>query len=578
GGGQWRGQLIPKSGDDKGYITYGAYGVGAKPVLLGSVSRNDPADWQQEEGGIWSTVPPVFSEAETICDLGARTWLVHREGQAEVGTTVLAAKENAGAVYRLECTQRGETGNQIQLFARQLPVKKGEYYQFRFRARCDKAFVVHPGNLVLMKQDPPWSGYGSCEFAKMEMGSEWCEYSVRFRASVTAQDGRITFFLGNILPGGAAFFFEPGELKRLRCSQAEPITCDVGNIILDEGESVGVKKWGREELKQERDYWYDGTAGLVRMRCRANPAKLYRSIELALCRHIIDQSGCSYVAYDGLALRYGAAHGIGGGNIHHIRARNCDISYIGGGHQLTRADGHPVRYGNGIEFWGNAHDCLVERCRLWEIYDAALTNQNNGPNVQQYRITYRQNVIWNSEYSFEYWNRPENSRTHHICFENNTCVKAGYGWGHGQRPDPSGRHLCFYSSPAPAEEVSIRNNIFFEAKGNAFYAPGWSREALRKLVMGHNCWYQTGGVMINLPGQGFGMEQFVEYQKEWGQEEHSICVNPLLVNVGGGDFHLRSESGCVDAGAEVGLTKDFEGVSIPQGTGADIGAYEFERK
>ena len=491
---------------------------------------------------------------------------------------VLAGAEKAGAVYRLDCTQGGETGNQIQLFARQLPVKKGEYYQFRFRARCEKGFIVHPDNLALMKQGPPWSSYGRGEFSKMEMGSEWCEYSVRFWASVTAQDGRITFFLGGVLPGGAAFFFEPGELKRLRCSQAEPITCDVGNIILNEGESVGVKKWGREELKQEGDYWYDGSAGQVRMYCRDNPAKRYRSIELALRRHIIDQSGRSYVGYDGLALRYGAAHGIGGGNTHHIRVRNCDISYIGGGLLSRTAEGHPVRYGNGIEFWGNAHDCLVERCRLWEIYDAALTNQNNSPNVQQYRITYRQNLIWNSEYSFEYWNRPENSRTHHISFENNTCVNAGYGWGYGQRPDPSGRHLCFYASPASAEEVSIRNNIFFEAKKNAFYAPSWQREALRKLVMDNNCWYQAGGVMINLPGQGFGMEQFGEYQKEWGKEKHSICADPLLVNVGRGDFHLTSESGCIDAGSDVGLTTDFDGISIPQGPGADIGAYEFEPK
>jgi len=62
----------------------------------------------------------------------------------------------------------------------------------------------------------------------------------------------------------------------------------------------------------------------------------------------------------------------------------------------------PLR--NGIEFWSNARDCLVEGCRLWEIYDAALTNQGNGTN-QQVNITYRDNVIWNSEYSFEYWNR-----------------------------------------------------------------------------------------------------------------------------------------------------------------------------
>lgn len=165
----WRGQLLPRSGDETGYVTYGAYGTGAKPLLLGSVSRNEEADWQPEQENLWAT---------------------------------------AGGIRQ-----------------------------------------------------------------------------------------------------------------------------DVGNIIWNEGEAAGVKKWGREELKQEGDYWYDGTAGRVWMYLRENPAKRYRSIELALCRHIIDQGGRCYAAYDGLALRYGAAHGIGGGNVHHITVRNCDISYVGGGHQ-----------------------------------------------------------------------------------------------------------------------------------------------------------------------------------------------------------------------------------------------------
>lgn len=93
---------------------------------------------------------------------------------------------------------------------------------------------------------------------------------------------------------------------------------------------------------------------------------------------------------------YGAAHGIGGSGTHHITIRGCNICFIGGGHQMTRPYGEPVRYGNGIEFWSNARDCVVEDCRLWEIYDAALTSQGDGTNVQE-NINYRHNVIWNSD-------------------------------------------------------------------------------------------------------------------------------------------------------------------------------------
>ena len=115
----------------------------------------------------------------------------------------------------------------------------------------------------------------------------------------------------------------------------------------------------------------------MKLRSTGNPATRHRSIELALRKHIIDQGGRGHVAYENLALKYGAAHGIGGGSTHHITVRNCDIAYIGGGHQFTRPDGKPVRFGNGVEFWSGARDCLVEDCRLWEIYDAALKSDHN---------------------------------------------------------------------------------------------------------------------------------------------------------------------------------------------------------
>jgi hypothetical protein len=332
-----------------------------------------------------------------------------------------------------------------------------------------------------------------------------------------------------------------------------------------------VKVWEPQDLNAQDKYWYDETRHVLKLYSTANPATLHSDIECAVREHIIDQSNCHHVLYEGLALRYGAAHGIGGGSTHHITVRDCDISYIGGGDQM--GGGKTVRFGNGIEFWGAAHDCQVENCRLWEIYDAALTNQSGGPLTPQYNIVYSQNVIWNSEYSFEYWNRPEASETHHVRFEHNTCFNAGGGWGHAQRPDPSGRHLCFYTSPARAHDISIRANIFCGARDNAFYAPNWPRTAIDALDMDYNCWFQPAGDMISIDQHRYPMSAFADYQKEYGKELHSVAADPGAINAAEHGFHLRAASPCLEAGM-VGTDDGVEREPATQGAAPSIGAHE----
>jgi hypothetical protein len=357
---------------------------------------------------------------------------------------------------------------------------------------------------------------------------------------------------------------------------ADGFRADVGNIIFDGGKTCGVKRWHESELCRDGDFWYDRGRHRVKLRLAKNPAKRYARIECAIREHIIWQLGRSYVTYENLALKYGAAHGVGAALAHHTIVRDCDFAFIGGGDQM--GNGRQVRFGNGIEFWATAHDNLVERCRLWEIYDAALTNQSLGPRTPQYNITYRNNVIWNSEYSFEYWNRPEDSETHDVYFLHNTCVNAGYGWGHAQRPDPSGCHLRFYASPAPTRNIVVRDNIFAGATGPAFYAPQWTKGQIDGVVMDHNCWYQPEGMMIQLQGSSYTMLDFAKYQAVWTKEPHSICAAARFVDTQKRDFHLAAGSPCIDAAAADGSGRDFDGVPVPQGKAPDMGAYEFGGK
>ena len=57
--------------------------------------------------------------------------------------------------------------------------------------------------------------------------------------------------------------------------------------------------------------------------------------------------------------------------------------------------------------------------------------------------------------------------------------------------------------------------------------------------------------------------------------EGAISENPLFVNAISGDYHLRKDSPCIDAGMDVGLYVDMDGDVRPFGAGFDMGADEF---
>ncbi len=543
----WRGQLVPVSGDESAPVTYAAYGSSEKPLLLGSVNLSDPKHWERVGENIWGTREPEAIGPELLPNgefaQGAEAWNLHTEqGARFTMTTGSDGAPDAPESLAIACDSPGSGGSHAQFYTDRFPVAAGSLYRLSFRIKASAELNLNWP--ALMKSGPPWTHYAAWKStSKPAAEAEWREFSCYYLAYTTADDARITFFLGDMMPEGVVLTFDHISLHE--CGAESMLANDVGNIIFDHEAECGVKVWEENDLDAQGEYWYDENRHVVKLYSTANPGERYAEIECAIREHIIDQTNRHHVVYDGLALKYGAAHGIGGANTHHIIVRNCDLGFIGGGDQMGGEK--TVRYGNGIEFWAAAHDHLVEGCRLWEIYDAALTNQSSGPRTPQYNITYRNNTIWNCEYSFEYWNRPEDSETYNIVFEHNTCYNAGGGWGHAQRPDPSGRHLCFYTSPAPHRDFHVRHNIFCGAVTNAFYAPQWPRTAIDALSMDHNCWWQPSGAMLLLNDQPMTAAEFGAYQHEYNKEPHSIVNDPLFIEPAACDFRIKPESPCLPA-------------------------------
>jgi hypothetical protein len=119
---------------------------------------------------------------------------------------------------------------------------------------------------------------------------------------------------------------------------------------------------------------------------------------------------------------------------------------------------------------------------------------------------------------------------------------------------------------------TVKNNILV---GNGDGATGWyeiSSSAAAVLTSDYNAIYHAGNVFQ----KGGTAYNFAGWQGE-GYDAHSLAVDPTLVNAAAGQFLLAPGSPCIDAGADVGLTSDYTGRTVPQGTAPDIGAYEFKR-
>lgn len=66
-----------------------------------------------------------------------------------------------------------------------------------------------------------------------------------------------------------------------------------------------------------------------------------------------------------------------------------------------------------------------------------------------------------------------------------------------------------------------------------------------------------------------------QYVAAYGMGQNTIQTDPLFVDAANNNLHLSSGSPAINAGIDVGLTGDYDGVARPQGAGFDAGAYEY---
>jgi hypothetical protein len=583
----WREQFIPQSGDTTGYITYGAYGEGEKPLFLGSVKKNNTSDWTTLDNNIWRTYAvlddsPLNTKGNELLinsnfDTDASYWSLHSEEDAiikEKGWTQESCYNTSAGCVKFNIEKSGSKNNYIQFYnSSNITIKSDTLYLLTFHAKASKNFQIKYVSLI--KQTSPWSTYFSRKISDdLTIGNSWKTYKVIFKANTDATDTRIDFYLGSVVPANTELYFDSISFQELQDSTLfnNIIDVDVANIIFNNEEKTGVKVFSSSELNEQGKFWYSKDKGFVKLYSTSNPASVYSDIELVLKKVAIYMESKSFIIYENLAIKY-HNYGIAGPNNHDIIVRGCDFSYIGGADQYEDQV-NKVRAGNGIEFWGNAHNILVERNKLWEIYDAALTPQYTssvGTTAYFYNMIFRNNIIWNVEYCFEYWNHTTDSLTADIYFENNVCAFSGSGWAHNQRWDSkNGRHLMLYSNPAYTYNFFIRNNIFYESTESAIWWTG--SDDVSDFIIDQNLYYESSGPVVRIENSEY---DFANYVNITGLDTSSLLADPLFVNAANHDFHLQSNSPAIDTGIDNGNKADFDGLCRIKGNGLDLGAYEY---
>lgn len=388
-------------------------------------------------------------------------------------------------------------------------------------AALEKASLA-PGSSVLLRRGDMWRGSIAAR-AGVTYGAYGSGPKPRLFGSPF--DGAVTGSWTEVCPavwrysermaddcGGIVFDGGPLHARKVTVSTDGPVPVD----------TVTREPFrGYFDLTGDLSFWHDlgkdairrDEGGYIYLRSECgNPAERFREIEFMPRIHGISVH-CDGAAVDNLCLMYYGAHGIAAGTVRGLRVTNSVFGWIGGGLQYVR-NGRPVRFGNGVEVYGGCRDYAVERCHVFQCYDAGVTFQYSAggeEDILMDGVLFRDNLIEDCTYSVEYFlgraDRGEADRQmRNILISGCVMRRAGYGWG-VQRPDREtpahlkswdhfnrltgpfaiennvfdrSRHMMLHTAAERAEWVpTLRDNLFLQYDGASFGRFGAAPTAMR---------------------------------------------------------------------------------------------------
>ncbi len=511
--GVWYGSLEPKSGESGKPILYGSYGKGAKPSLRRSVSLNKTTLWGPEGNNYWKTKPIVVKESKTARPGAQGVWGVWQNHDAKGRSENFVMDGKKG--IRLFCESPGSAFWHREYAFMPISIEAGKHYVFRFKAKASIPFTMKPKTIRFYPIFEPFDVYCYGEKTDVDIKTDWNEYSILFKNEKTAAKSKLVLCLGEVVPKNCDFQFLPTSFVELETNSIG-LEYGVGNLIYNSG--YGVRKAAPEQCREQGDYYLDEKESRVLMFSKKNPALAYTKLEATLTGPpLVSLSGEKFVVLDGLDIGYTGGHGIQGSGVSNIIIRNCDISWIGGGHVIM--SNKDARGGNGIELYGDFENVLVENCRIGEIFGTGLASVA-GADKRRSKLLVRGNTFWNCDVSVGVF--PETA-IDKLLLEKNTCFGAGGGWGKTERERTKGIHFQLDSPSGSSGSIQLKENRLSMATGPLFAVRDKVGEQTKSIIRSdkNTFWQPTNGVLVQFGNTSFSSSGFDDYRKTTGWDADS---------------------------------------------------------
>ena len=250
----------------------------------------------------------------------------------------------------------------------------------------------------------------------------------------------------------------------------------------DEKDNIfGNKKSNLDSLINNFDFYCENN--YIYVKAEENPTKLLGKITFATRNNIVYIY--SNTILDGIVIKDTGAHGVTKGekDLENVIITSCIIQNIGGSYHSGT-----TRYGNGIEFFNQSSNTIIENCIFKNIYDAAYTLQGTAVTNGFYNNVCRNNIFIKCTYPFEF-SCHNNYNTDGVdlegtIVENNIIIDQARGWGYEVRDDKyQPANIVSWTIPENSgEKNTFKNNRCYNSRALYYKSAATTVETYKEAI------------------------------------------------------------------------------------------------